>query len=112
MNHGTSGAMPQSAGAGGYGRDTMPMPSTPIPSAMAELSHSINELGMLSDSLASRLTGVLMPVRHEPQMKGEGATLAAAPPLTSPTVDELQGYRRRVQSISAQVQDMLNRLEV
>jgi hypothetical protein len=85
-------------------------PQHPIPSALSQLGTSIHEMGILSDMLAGRLGVVLMPT--QPQPTGKGETLAAAPPPISAFADEVHGYRRRVENITAQLQDVLNRLEV
>lgn len=89
-----------------------PAPQNPIPASMTALGHSIHELGMMADTLVNRLETVLMPSPPAAETKGTGVGLAAAAPLTSPAVEGLQSARRRIDNIAAQLQHVLNRLEV
>jgi hypothetical protein len=96
--------------AGSY-REPQPTPSNPIPCALGQLGTAIHEMGITADTLANRLGGVMMPSPPAVESK-DRAQLAAATPLTSSTTDEITSLRRRVENIAAQLQDVLNRLEV
>lgn len=90
--------------------ETAIAPNHPIPLALGQLGTAIHEMGILSDTLAGRLDVVLMPLPAQPAGKGEGLT--AAPPPVSQQTEEIHSYRRRIENITAQLQDVLNRLEV
>jgi len=81
----------------------------PIPDAMGQLDTSIHEMGVLSDTLVNRLGSVMAPAGPSPVM---GSAQATDSLVVSQQADEIHGYRRRVESISAQLQDVLKRLEV
>lgn len=85
-------------------------PSTPIQTAMSQLSIAIRELGETADMMVGRVSGLLTPSMPTPTTGSTG--LAAAQPPSSMMQDELSEYRRRVDNIAAQVRDALNRLEV
>jgi hypothetical protein len=85
-------------------------PSTPIQTAMSQLSIAIRELGETADMMVSRVSGLMTPSMPAPTSGSTG--LAAAQPPSSMMQDELSEYRRRVDNIAAQVRDALNRLEV
>jgi hypothetical protein len=90
-------------------QQTTPVPTNPIPSALGQLGTAIHEMGVLSESLTHRLTGVMMPAEAS---KSDRAGLAGVDSVRSPTADEIHNFRRRVENITTQLQDVMNRLEV
>jgi hypothetical protein len=85
-------------------------PMQPLPGAIDLLSVSMNDLGVTAEVLVGRLGRVLSP--PGPPTATEGRALNAACSPTSDMVADVNGLRERIASITARLQDALNRLEV
>lgn len=84
-------------------------PTNPIPAAIDNLGYAINALGESMYVLHKRLDRVLLPA---PPSADNSAKLTQVQSMTSQMYVEIDGQRQRIESITADLQDVMNRLEV
>lgn len=96
----------------GYAADAQSVrgPSSPLDSAKDRLRASVASLGNAAEVLSARLQAVLLPVPVR------GVDGSAQPPMTAPVtsslVRDIDNEAQTIDNIVAQLQDILNRLEV
>jgi hypothetical protein len=83
-----------------------PTPASPIPGAVQTLGDSINDLDSVLEMLHARLASVMHPAGPRPAPDNGKVQCSM-----SPLVEEVSGWRNRVQMLTERVRDMLERLE-
>jgi hypothetical protein len=92
-----------------YANDRSPAPETPLWNEIGSLEVSLNDLGMVAENLHQRLNAVMRPDNIAPI--GNGSNDEKNTHNQSPMSERISDIRARVQNITAQLKNAIDRLE-